>query len=123
MCVPLKLLRKLRILLLRCEDVYKRQIISSMGTGNKLHPELFEVTDLFDTTMCPLCRVMRKELKNRGISRLKVLYSPEKPIDISGRETGEDMGARRSIPGSISFVPPAAGLLIAGEVIRDLAQI
>ncbi len=98
-------------------------IISSMGTGNKLHPELFEVTDLFDTTMCPLCRVMRKELKNRGISRLKVLYSPEKPIDISGRETGEDMGARRSIPGSISFVPPAAGLLIAGEVIRDLAQI
>ena len=66
---------------------------------------------------------MRKELKNRGISRLKVLYSPEKPIDISGRETGEDMGARRSIPGSISFVPPAAGLLIAGEVIRDLAQI
>lgn len=98
-------------------------IISSMGTGNKLHPELFEVTDLFDTTMCPLCRVMRKELKNRGISRLKVLYSPEKPIDISGRETGEDMGARRSIPGSISFVPPAAGLLIAGEVIRDLARI
>ena len=98
-------------------------IISSMGTGNKLHPELFEVTDLFDTTMCPLCRVMRKELKNRGIPRLKVLYSPEKPIDISGRETGEDMGARRSIPGSISFVPPAAGLLIAGEVIRDLARI
>ena len=96
-------------------------LISSMGTGNKLHPELFEITDLSKTSVCPLCKVMRKELRARGIRHLKVLYSREKPVDTSGRETGEASGARRSIPGSISFVPPVAGLLIAGEVIRDLA--
>lgn len=96
-------------------------IISSMGTGNKLHPELFEIEDLSRTSVCPLCKVMRKELKARGITHLKVVYSKEKPIDISGRETGEDKGMRRSVPGSISFVPPAAGLLIAGEVIRSIA--
>lgn len=96
-------------------------IISSMGTGNKLHPELFEIADLSETSVCPLCRVMRKELKNRGIFHLKVLYSKEKPVDVSGRATGEDPGVRRSVPGSISFVPPAAGLMIAGEVIRELA--
>ncbi len=96
-------------------------IISSMGTGNKLHPELFEITDLSKTSVCPLCKVMRKELKSRGIFHLKVLYSKEKPTDTSGRETGEDKGQRRSIPGSISFVPPVAGLLIAGEVIREIA--
>ena len=97
------------------------RIISSMGTGNKLHPELFETADIMDTSVCPLCRVMRRELKKRGISRLKVVYSREKPVDISGRETGEDPGERRSIPGSVSFVPPAAGLLIAAEVVRELA--
>ena len=98
-------------------------VISSMGTGNKLHPELFEITDISKTSVCPLCRVMRRELKARGIAHLKVVYSKEKPVDTSGRETGEDPGARRSVPGSISFVPPAAGLLIAGEVIRELAGI
>ena len=97
------------------------RIISSMGTGNKLHPELFETADIMDTSVCPLCRVMRRELKKRGISRLKVVYSREKPVDIGGRETGEDPGERRSIPGSVSFVPPAAGLLIAAEVVRELA--
>ena len=76
-----------------------------------------------ETSVCPLCRVMRRELKNRGITHLKVLYSREKPVDVSGRETGEDAGKRRSVPGSISFVPPVAGLLIAGEVIRELAGI
>ena len=96
-------------------------IISSMGTGNKLHPEMFEITDITKTSVCPLCKVMRKELKNRGIGHLKVVYSKEKPIDTSGRYTGEDAGVRRSIPGSISFTPPVAGLLIAGEVIRELA--
>ena len=105
------------------EEAQRRKIrlISSMGTGNKLHPELFEITDLAKTSVCPLCRVMRRELKNRGITHLKVLYSREKPVDVSGRETGEDTGKRRSVPGSISFVPPVAGLLIAGEVIRELA--
>ena len=98
-------------------------MISSMGTGNKLLPELFEITDISKTSVCPLCRVMRRELKARGIAHLKVVYSKEKPVDTSGRETGEDPGARRSVPGSISFVPPAAGLLIAGEVIRELAGI
>ena len=96
-------------------------IISSMGTGNKLHPEMFEITDITKTSVCPLCKVMRKELKNRGIGHLKVVYWKEKPIDTSGRDTGEDAGVRRSIPGSISFTPPVAGLLIAGEVIRELA--
>lgn len=98
-------------------------IISSMGTGNKLHPELFRIADLAETRVCPLCRVMRKELKNREIIHLKVLYSEEKPVDTGGRTTGEDTGARRSVPGSISFVPPAAGLIIAGEVIRTLAGV
>lgn len=98
-------------------------LLSSMGTGNKLHAELFEITDLSKTSMCPLCKVMRKELKSRGITHLKVLYSKEKPMDVSGRITGEDTGARRAVPGSISFVPPVAGLLIAGEVIRELAGI
>ena len=98
-------------------------LISSMGTGNKLHPELFEITDLSKTSMCPLCKVMRRELKARGIRHLKVLYSPEKPVDTSGRETGEDKGARRILPGSISFVPPVAGLLIAGEVIREISGV
>ena len=98
-------------------------VISSMGTGNKLHPEMFRIADLSETRVCPLCRVMRKELKNRGIIHLKVLYSEEKPVDTGGRTTGEDTGARRSVPGSISFVPPAAGLIIAGEVIRTLAGV
>ena len=99
---------------------YQIPIISSMGTGNKLHPELFEIADLAKTSVCPLCKVMRRELKARGITHLKVLYSKEKPVDTSGRETGENPGMRRAIPGSISFVPPAAGLIIAGEVIREI---
>ena len=107
------------------EESLKRgiRLISSMGTGNKLHPELFEIADLADTSVCPLCRVMRRELKQRGIMHLKVLYSKEKPVDTCERSTGEDSGARRSLPGSISFVPPVAGLLIVGEVIRELAGI
>lgn len=98
-------------------------IISSMGTGNKLHPELFEITDIYKTSVCPLCKVMRKELKVRGIRKLKVVYSKEAPIDTSGCITGEDKGMRRSLPGSISFVPPVAGLILAGEVIRELAGV
>lgn len=96
-------------------------IISCMGTGNKLHGELFEIEDISRTSVCPLCKVMRRELKKRGIEHVKVLYSKEKPVDVSGRDTGEDKGARRSLPGSISFVPPVAGLLIAGEVVREIA--
>lgn len=98
-------------------------MISCMGTGNKLHPELFQIADISKTSVCPLCKVMRKELKARGIKHLKVLYSEEKPKNTSGKETGEDKGVRRSLPGSISFVPPVAGLLIAGEVIREIAGV
>lgn len=101
----------------------KIPLISSMGTGNKLHPELFEIADLYRTAVCPLCRVMRRELKKREVDSLKVLYSKETPVDISGRETKEEAGSRRSLPGSISFVPPVAGLIIAGEVVRELAGI
>lgn len=98
-------------------------IISCMGTGNKLHPELFEIADIAKTSVCPLCKVMRRELKNRGIHHLKVLYSKEKPVDIAEKETGEAKGKRRALPGSISFVPPVAGLLIAGQVIREIAGV
>ena len=96
-------------------------LISSMGTGNKLHPELFQVDDISRTSVCPLCRVMRRELKHRGISELKVVDSkeiPQKPA--SG---GEETEGRRPVPASISFVPPVAGLLMAGEIIRDLTGI
>ena len=98
-------------------------LISCMGTGNKVHPELFEITDISKTSVCPLCKVMRRELKNREISHLTVLYSKEKPIDVSDKIIEEEKGMKRSIPGSISFVPPVAGLLIAGHVIREIAGI
>lgn len=98
-------------------------IISSMGTGNKLHAELFEITDLAKTSVCPLCKVMRKELKVRGITHLKVLYSKEKPVDISDRVSEEEKGKRRALPGSVSFVPPVAGILIAGEVLREIGGV
>lgn len=86
-------------------------IISSMGTGNKLDPSAFRITDLYKTNVCPLARVMRRELKKRGVKKLKVLYSEEKPIQ---------KYIDKSTPGSISFVPAAAGLMIGGAVIKDL---
>lgn len=92
-------------------------IISSMGTGNKLDPCLFEVTDIYKTQVCPLAKVMRKELKQRGIKHLKVLYSKEEP-----RKSGVIGENGKAVPGSISFVPSVAGLIIAGEVIKDLLQ-
>jgi len=94
---------------------------SSMGTGNKLDPSRFQIGDIYDTSVCPLCRVMRRELRKRGIPKLKVLYSLEEPIKpkASPEPPGE---GKRQVPGSISFVPSCAGLLIAGEVIRDLIQ-
>lgn len=99
----------------------KIPILSSMGTGNKLHPELFQIADIYDTNVCPLCRVMRRELKKREIPSLKVLYSEEPPI--VPKTEGEEKSSGRPAPASISFVPPVAGLLIAGEVIRELAGI
>lgn len=94
-------------------------VISCMGTGNKFHPERFEVTDISKTSVCPLAKVMRKELKVRGIKNVKVVYSKEEPQKpAASTETG-----KRQIPGSLSFVPPVAGLLLAGEVIRHIAGI
>ena len=90
-------------------------IISSMGTGNKLDPTKFEITDIYKTQVCPLAKVMRKELKARNIKHLKVLYSREEPI-----KTGAISENGKAITGSISFVPSVAGLIIAGEVVKDL---
>lgn len=101
----------------------KIPLISSMGTGNKLHPELFEIADIYQTSVCPLCRVMRRELKNRGIPHLKVVYSREKPASVRNEDEVEKRETERPVPGSVSFVPPAAGLLMAGEVIRELTGI
>ncbi len=107
-------------------------VISSMGAGNKLDPTRFRVADIYETSVCPLAKVMRKELKKRGIKKLKCVYSEETPVmplaeetqeseDSSEREreTGKH-NARRSVPGSVAFVPSVAGLIIAGEVIKDL---
>ena len=95
-------------------------LISSMGTGNKLNPSRFRIADIYETAVCPLCRVMRRELKKRGIPKLKVLYSDEQPVDTKAVQTDEEAGEKRSIPGSVAFVPPVAGILIAREVILDL---
>ena len=92
-----------------------------MGTGNKLDPTAFEVTDIYKTSVCPLARVMRNELKKRGVKKLKVLYSKEEPIKPESLGT-EAVRGRRSVPASVSFVPSVAGLIIAGEVIKDLIK-
>ena len=88
-------------------------IISSMGTGNKLDPTRFEVTDIYKTSVCPLAKIMRKELRNRNIEKLKVVYSKEEPIKSE---------ENKNIPRSISFVPSVAGLIIAGEVVKDIVK-
>ena len=100
-------------------------VISSMGTGNKLDPTRLELTDISKTSMCPLARIMRKELRKRGVDHLTVLYSKEEPIDIYSHPDfplPEPTPGRRAIPGSNAFVPPAAGLIIASKVIRDLTK-
>lgn len=110
-------------------------IISSMGAGNKLDPAAFEVADIYKTSVCPLAKVMRRELRKRGVDHLKVVYSKEKarqPIEdmaISCREhcvcppgTAHKCTQRRAIPGSIAFVPSVVGLIIAGEVVKDLSE-
>ncbi len=109
-------------------------VISSMGAGNKLDGSLFRVADIYETKVCPLAKVMRRELRKRGVGKLKVVYSEEEPIQIPEerirlyRDEAEDRpdadhisAARRSVPGSTAFVPSVAGLIIAGEVVKDLA--
>lgn len=111
----------------------KIPIISSMGAGNKVNPAMFEVADIYETSVCPLAKVMRRELKRRDVKHLKVVYSKEKPIkpeedmEISCRTncicppgTERKCTARRDIPGSNAFVPSVVGLIIAGEVIKDI---
>ncbi len=111
-------------------------IISSMGTGNKLDPTKFEVADIYKTSVCPLAKVMRKELKARGVKKLKVVYSKEVPIklcktlesnfegkEISSKEAQIQPKSNSQVPGSISFVPSVAGLIIAGEVIKDIINL
>ena len=110
-------------------------IISSMGTGNKLDPTRFEVTDIYQTSICPLAKVMRKELRTRGIKSLKVIYSKEEPIKLDDTmacsckngcicppETKRKCTVRNQVPGSISFVPSVAGLILAGEIIKDIIR-
>ncbi len=118
----------------RC-DALGVPVISAMGAGNKLDPTAFRVADIYETKVCPLARVMRRELKRRGVQKLKVVYSEEIPLkpiedmEISCRAncvcppgTQRKCAIRREIPGSASFVPPVAGLILAGEVIKDLCR-
>ena len=102
----------------RCDALGVR-LISAMGAGNKLDPTMFEVSDIYRTSVCPLARVMRSELKKRGVRKLKVVYSREQPVrtDCFGQTKGS---GGHPAPGSISFVPSVMGLIIAGEVIKDI---
>ncbi len=106
-------------LAVRCESLGV-SLISSMGTGNKLDPSAFEISDIYKTSVCPLARVMRTELKKRGVKSLKVLYSKEEPRKPAKQDKGEEPSARRATPASISFVPSVAGLIIASAVIKDI---
>lgn len=116
-----------KLLLVEIATALEIPIMSSMGAGNKLDPTQFEVADINKTSVCPLAKVMRKELKVREIKKLKVVYSKEPPIKAIATEeiiekVGQENPVRRQIPGSISFVPSVAGLIIAGEVIKDLIK-
>ena len=117
-----------------CENNNKK-LISSMGTGNKLDPTEFKVADIYDTKICPLCRVMRKELRRKGVKHLKVVYSVEEVLkpavdesiidkkeSVSERDSSKMWAGKRQVPGSISFVPPVADMIIAGEVIKDMIK-
>lgn len=103
-------------LAVRCEK-QNVKLISSMGTGNKMNPSMLEVSDIYKTSVCPLAKVMRRELKARHIKHLKVVYSKELPIQ---PKTSDEKTNKRTVPGSTAFVPSSAGLLIASEVIKDL---
>ena len=98
------------------------KIISSMGCGNKIHPEMFKVADIYKTSVCPLAKVMRRELKARGVKKLKVVYSEEEAITPCFQPESE-VTAKKQMPASCAFVPGVAGLIIAGEVIKDLLEI
>ena len=102
----------------RCDEL-DVPVISAMGAGNKLDPTMFEVADIFETSVCPLARIIRKDLKKRNIKKLKVVYSKENPIDTNDCEI--NLNRKDKVKGSVSFVPSVAGLILAGEVIKDIA--
>ena len=113
-----------KLMLIKAAKAAHVPIISSMGTGNKLDATAFRVADIYDTSVCPLARIMRKECRKRGIDSLKVVYSEEEPLSpvLSESDAEELPEGRRALPGSVAFVPAVAGLIIAGEVIKDLIQ-
>ncbi|MCL1999096.1 MAG: tRNA threonylcarbamoyladenosine dehydratase [Turicibacter sp.] len=124
-----------KLLLIEATKKLQIPIISCMGTGNKLDPTRLEIADIYKTSVCPLAKVMRKELRVRGIDSLKVIYSQEQPIQpieaphnsckfncICPPESSRHCEKKRQNPGSVPFVPPAAGMIIAGEVIKDLVR-
>lgn len=111
---------KIEIVLKSIEGSTK--LISSMGAGNKLNPQAFKVADIYKTSVDPLARVLRYELRKRGVKKLKVVYSTEQPLKIDDSNIDEDKGLRRTLPGSNAWVPASAGLLIASEVIKDLIE-
>ena len=102
-------------------DAINVPVISSMGTGNKLDPSMFEIADIYETSVCPLARIMKKDLRKRNIEKLKVVYSTEHPINTNDCAINKDR--KFKVKGSVSFVPSVAGLMIAGEVIKDIAGI
>ena len=102
----------------KCDEL-NVPVISSMGTGNKLDPTMFEVADIYDTTVCPLAKIMKKDLRKRNIEKLKVVYSQEHAINTNDHPINQDR--KFKVKGSVSFVPSVAGLTIAGEVIKDIA--
>ncbi len=108
-----------KLLLAEICNLTGTKIISCMGTGNKLNPMLFTVADIYQTSVCPLCKVMRHELKRRGISALKVVYSTEEPIV----PTQLEESSKRQTPGSMPFVPPVAGMLLASVVVSDICNL
>ena len=108
-----------KLSIIECADAAEVPVISSMGTGNKTDPSLLTVTDIYGTSVCPLARVMRHECRKRGIKKLKVVFSTEEPRTPQKTETSAN---GKPVPGSTAFVPPAAGLLIASEVVKYIAE-
>ena len=111
-----------KMMLIQAAKAANTPIISSMGTGNKLDPTAFEVADIHKTSVCPLARIIRKECKKRGIDKLKVVYSREDPIECIPDDLSELPEGRNALPGSVCFVPAAAGMVIASEVVKDLIK-
>lgn len=113
-----------KLLIIAEAQAAQTPVISSMGTANKLDPTGFEVSDIFDTSICPLAKIVRKECRKRGLAGFKAVYSREEAlVPVQPDDDPERPAGRRSTPGSVSFVPPVAGFIIAGEVVKDLIGI